>query len=254
MTARTLLFIDFDGVICDSASECLYSSWLAYDQLSRATTGIAKEPAVAPSMPMSLRKRFLMLRPFIRAGDDYVLIQRLLAEERMPSCQKEFDQARQEAGSETLSHYTDALNLVRKKLLSQERNHWLRLNPLYKGMNKLLESTDWQVTRILSTKEPQYIEAIIEFHGLTVPAQAIVHAADGSKLSIVTAAINAGEWEHAVLIDDQIDHLLGNTDERISVHLATWGYSKPEWETTSQVPTLDLHELDTLVTRRQNLT
>lgn len=253
MTSRTLLFIDFDGVICDSAAECLYSSWLAYDQLTQTTTAITKQPAVAPSVPRSLRQRFLTLRPFIRAGDDYVLIQRLLAEGRTPSCQKEFDQARQETGSETLSHYGDTLNLVRQKLLSHERSHWLKLNPLYEGMDKLLHSADWQVTRILSTKEPQYIEAILGFHGLTVPAKAILHAADLSKLSMVTAAIDVGEWGHAVLVDDQLDHLLGNDDERISVYLATWGYSKPEWITASQVPTLDRQGLDALLTRRQSL-
>lgn len=251
--ARPLrLFIDFDGVICDSAAECLFSSWAAYDRLARsADVGAAavRPPAAPRVVPIALRKRFMQLRPFIRAGDDYVLIQHLLAADRMPSRQEEFDRARRDAGPQTLARYADALNRVRQELLTHDRDHWLRLNPLYPGMAALLRAADWETTSILSTKRPPYIAAILDFHAVAVPSQAILHAAAASKLEMVSMALNERPDDRAALVDDQLDHLIGNDDERIEVYLADWGYAKPEWLADPRVPTLARTGLADLLAR-----
>lgn len=240
------MFIDFDGVICDSAAECLYSSWIAYDRLTRRAQPDAAsgtDPRMAPSVPITLRERFLGLRPFIRAGDDYVLIQHLLATGRMPAHQTEFDQARRKAGARLLASYADALNSVRQELIAHDRSHWLRLNPLYPGMTELLRTADWDRIWILSTKSPTYIQAILAFHDVPVPAGAILHAASASKLDMVAAMLDVRHAGRAALVDDQLDHLVGNDDPRIEVYLAAWGYAKPEWRDDPRVPSLDLPEL-----------
>ncbi len=245
MSSPLQLFIDFDGVICDSAAECLFSSWVAYDRLTRDSdsAGGARPPSDPLSVPVALRARFLHLRPFIRAGDDYVLIQSLLAGNRTPSRQEEFDQARREAGPQTLARYADVLNLVRQELMAHDRDHWLRLNPLYPGMAKLLRAADWETTWILSTKRPRYIQAILAFHEVPVPPRAILHAAAVSKLETVAAVLDERRAERAALVDDQLDHLVGNDDPRIEVYLAAWGYAKPEWLKDPRVPALDLPDL-----------
>lgn len=241
MASALRLFIDFDGVICDSAAECLFSSWVAYDRLTwSADAGAAtvRPPAAPRVVPIALRQRFMQLRPFIRAGDDYVLIQHLLAAGRMPSRQEEFDRARRDAGPRALARYADALNRVRQELVSHDRDHWLRLNPLYPGMATLLRAADWETTSILSTKRPAYIAAILDFHAVAVPSQAILHAAAASKLEIVSMALNERQDGRAALVDDQLDHLIGNDDERIEVYLADWGYARPEWLADPRVPAL----------------
>lgn len=245
MASPLRLFIDFDGVICDSAAECLFSSWAAYDRLARsADAGAAtvRPPAAPRVVPIALRQRFMQLRPFIRAGDDYVLIQHLLAAGRMPSRQEEFDRARRDAGPRALDRYADALNRVRQELMAHDRDHWLRLNPLYPGMAALLRAADWETTSILSTKRPTYIAAILDFHAVAVPPQAILHAAAASKLEIVSMALNERQGGRAdgraALVDDQLDHLIGNDDERIEVYLADWGYARPEWLDDPRVPAL----------------
>ncbi len=246
------LFIDFDGVICDSAAECLFSSWVAYERLARsADSGAAggRPPAAPRAVPVALRRRFMQLRPFIRAGDDYLLIQHLLAAGRMPSRQEEFDQARRDAGPRILARYADALNRSRRELMAHDRGHWLRLNPLYPGIAKLLRAADWETTCILSTKRPPYIEAILDFHEVAVPPRAILHAASVSKLEMVAMTLDRRQAERAALVDDQLDHLVGNDDERIEVYLADWGYAKPEWLADPRVPALSRMELDGLLTR-----
>ena len=60
----TLVFLDFDGVICDSALECLVSSWEAY---------FRDHGRDAPkAVPVDLKERFLALRPYVRSGEDSV--------------------------------------------------------------------------------------------------------------------------------------------------------------------------------------
>jgi phosphoglycolate phosphatase-like HAD superfamily hydrolase len=249
MSSPLQLFIDFDGVICDSAAECLFSSWVAYDRLTRDSEDGGQPPSAPLSVPVALRARFLHLRPFIRAGDDYVLIQRLLAGNRTPSRQEEFDHARREAGPQTLARYGDVLNRVRQELMAHDREHWLRLNPLYPGMAELLRAADWATTWILSTKRPLYIQAILAFYELPVPPRAILHAAAVSKLETVAAVLDERQAERAALVDDQLDHLVGNDDPRIKVYLAAWGYAKPEWLKDPRVPALDLPDLRGLVAR-----
>jgi hypothetical protein len=257
MSSPFHLFIDFDGVICDSAAECLFSSWVAHDRIGRHSQrdGPAGPDATTPpSVPVTLRERFLHLRPFIRAGDDYVLIQhllatKLLATKRTPAHQDEFDQARREAGPRLLARYGDVLNRVRQELMAHDRSHWLRLNPLYPGMAELLRAADWGTTWILSTKRPAYIEAILAFHEIPVPARAILHAATVSKLEMVAAVLEERQAGRAALVDDQLDHLVGNDDPRIEVYLAAWGYAKPEWLQDPRVPSLDLPELRGLLAR-----
>lgn len=245
------LFIDFDGVICDSAAECLFSSWVAYERLRGVDAGVGavSTPAAPPAVPVALRQRFMQLRPFIRSGEDYVLIQHLLAGGRMPSRQEDFDRARRTAGRRTLDRYAAVLNRVRQELMAHERGHWLRLNPLYPGIAELLRAADWDATCILSTKRPPYIEAILDFHEVPAPPQAILHAAAVSKLQMVAAALDQRRGERAALVDDQLDHLTGNDDERIEVYLADWGYARPEWLADPRVPAISRIEMDRLVAR-----
>ena len=90
---------------------------------------------------------------------------------------------------------------------------------------------------------------------MPVPPRSILHSTDISKLAIVSGVLDEGAAQHAVLVDDQLDHLLGNDDPRIAVYLANWGYVKPEWakperRTDARVSTLDPAGLSALVTRR----
>ena len=82
-----------------------------------------------------------------------------------------------------------------------------------------------------------------------MPAQAILHAAAVSKLDMVAAVLDERQAGRAALVDDQLDHLVGNDDARIEVYLAAWGYAKPEWRADPRVPSLDLPELHDLLGR-----
>ena len=92
------LVLDFDGVICDSIDECFASSWIAYFDLY-----LQRHPAY---MPVSLRRDFARLRPLVRGGADFMLIQEILDKGENVTRQSEFDAIARAAGEEKLRSST----------------------------------------------------------------------------------------------------------------------------------------------------
>ena len=102
MGSNKLIFLDFDGVICDSIAETLVSSWLAYYKY------IKKQ--IPTSMTCNFKKRFSIMRPLIRSGEDYILIQDILYHSLSVSNQQDFDRLLKKTGSSTLSYYKEAIS------------------------------------------------------------------------------------------------------------------------------------------------
>ena len=63
-----LVFLDFDGVICDSLPECYEVSLAAY-------YGIYLKTTVPDDTAVDTLKVFRHFRPYIRRGGDYLFIQ-----------------------------------------------------------------------------------------------------------------------------------------------------------------------------------
>jgi phosphoglycolate phosphatase-like HAD superfamily hydrolase len=219
---RTLLVLDFDGVICDSAEECFVSSWIAYHELFLRE---ARREA-----PPEARREFARLRPLIRTGEDYLVIQDLLARGRDAADQEGFDAASRRAGAETLRLFRELFYAARTGLLENDRRAWLRLNRIYPHMAVFFATLPrgapvW----ILSTKKPRFIAEILAANGIDMPEERIVEAVNEPKLAIAEKLRESEAADGAILIEDQINAIQGNANPRIRVGLATWGYVKAEW-------------------------
>ena len=229
---RVLLYLDFDGVVCDSERECFVSSWLTHQRLA----GGAEQ-----SIGLRTRRRFRQMRPLIRSGEDYVVIQHILAREESepgyagPATQPAFDAYRERLGSACVGRYKSAMAATRNGLLERDRGHWLALNRLYPHMQRLLADRDLTGIRILSTKAAPLVRAILRAQRIAIPADAVFHAAsnpdgaDARKLDMIAEHLDDSPGTRALFVEDQLDHLLGNADPRITTCLADWGYVLPEW-------------------------
>ena len=227
-----LLFLDFDGVICDSEPECFESSSVAYSEL-KSSENVSKSS--------EHRSLFRQLRPLIRSGEDYLVIQDMLEEFvrnskfRLATNQEEFDAYRNKLGSHTILKYKDMMATTRQKLIKKNEESWLSLSQLFPHMYKLLKTHNLTNIRILSTKSASLVSKILEGNGIFIPNKSILHAEsnpdgkDVRKLDIITNEINNSEMVEAFFIEDQLDHLLENSDYRISTFLADWGYILPSW-------------------------
>ncbi len=214
------LFLDFDGVICDSLEECFRSSWFALSQ-----TLIGKDPPPEISFPAGYRAQFLLCRPFIRSGEDYLVVHELLGKGIVPSSQAEFDVQLEVLGPEVLLALKLRLYEVRERLLEYHRGLWLSWNPLYAPMKALmLKLSGNRKVRILSTKKAEFIQEILAYENIDWPLDRIIYSSSRRKLDWI--ADTAGE-EQSLLIDDQIEHL-DFSSSSCDCHLALWGYVTSE--------------------------
>jgi phosphoglycolate phosphatase-like HAD superfamily hydrolase len=237
--SRRLLFLDFDGVICDSIDECFVSSWIAHFQ--------ADAQPLPASLPIEMRTRFARLRPFIRSGKDYVVIQKLISDGREVVDQRAFDAALRAEGPEGMARAKETFYDARSGLLALDRAYWLSLNRVYPHVHAPLAAVAHRDdVLVLSTKKSEFIVEILAANGIRFPIERVIYTGSRTKSEIIVAMLAGAD--RAVLVDDQIDHLLGCTDPRIESHLALWGYIRTEWLAQSpQVPRLGASELGALV-------
>ncbi len=222
MKKQPLLVLDFDGVICDSRDECCLSSWIAYYDLYKKN-----RPA---RVPLSLGAEFARLRPFIRTGGDFLLIQEALEAGQDVTDQKEFDALAERAGPEKMKLFKELFYQARSALLSEDRPFWLSLNRIYPHVFDVLRSLLPEApVQILSTKRPQFIVEIVDHAGLKVSKDCIHESGAEEKLPRAESLRKEGGFERAVFLDDQIDNIRGNTNPKVEAFLAAWGYVKKEW-------------------------
>lgn len=219
----TLLVLDFDGVICDSVEECFVSSWEARFRLRGGEGPVSPPPAGGLAA-------FARMRPFVRNGEDFLVI--LEAAERGIAVggQAAFDALAAEIGPRELADFKARFYEARERLLAEERGRWLRMNRVYPHARAaLLAATGAGLAlRILSTKRPHYIVEILSANGIAVPPRHVCHTT-GPKVPVVRELLAASGCARAVFIDDQVDYLAGLDDPRIEGRLAAWGYVRPEW-------------------------
>jgi phosphoglycolate phosphatase-like HAD superfamily hydrolase len=238
---RSLLVLDFDGVICDSIDECFVSSWIAYFQLYRKV-----QP---PEVPISLRADFARLRPFIRSGEDFLLIQALLEAGTPVPDQQAFDAAAERLGRDTRALFKKLFYEARSDLLARDRTFWLSLNRVYPHVLAAFSLLPQDApVHILSTKRGQYIIETLSEARIHFPHARIHLAPAEQKLPTVEFLRVSGGFGRAVFVDDQIEYLRNNPNPRINAYLASWGYVKPEWlSSATGVPVMDPEEFVALI-------
>ncbi len=241
---KSLVFLDFDGVICNSALECLYSATIAYY--------LKYLKVQFTSLPLSFKEGFIRYRPFIRTGEDYVVLADLVARGVEIHTQEDFDRELQSHPQERLSLFRDLFYQTRRELITHDFLHWMRLNPLYPGVKEPLQEVAQDPDiYILSTKVSDLIHKILLYHGIEWPEDRILYSHTVSKKEIIGSILTSRGSVQATLLDDQLDHLrVAMEDSRITPFLAGWGYVKREWLEQQEIPVLSIEDFKALLFRR----
>lgn len=234
----TYFFLDFDGVVCDSVPECFLSSYQAYHVLLRGEE--------VSKIPIAEKNLFYAYRPFIRSGEDYILIHDLIRRGFTVTSQQAFDAEIEKTGKDVLDTYKELFYAAREAVLKTDRDFWLELNRLFEGMKDFLSSVALHPRfYILSTKKPEYIQEILMHHGVVWETPRILFADFRTKKEIIESVLPIGKGCEAYFVDDQLDHLLvAGRNSAIKPFLAVWGYVKKEWLEQKNVPLLDRPGLD----------
>lgn len=242
-SGRRLVFLDFDGVICDSLPECYAVSQAAY-------FGLYLGRKIPPSGPEDERT-FRQLRPYIRRGGDYLFIQHCLQRHLVIASQKDFDAVIQEEhGLDDTFH--ELFYKARRELLASDPQRWHELNPLYPGLKALLlKHGSHGDTLILSTKEADFIAKILAFNGIPWDASNIYCSGKERKLDFIDRVMDELGASQATFVDDQIDHFRGSSTHPVRCLLADWGYVLPGgtetvMEELALVETISLNTLESV--------
>ena len=183
-------------------------------------------------MPVTLLRDFARLRPYVRAGEDFILIHELIASKFPIRSQQDFDYQLAERGEQRIARYRESFYSARKDFLTHERKYWIELNKLYPHVAPCLK--DWVSSSslyILSTKRADYILEILTAKGIPMDSERVLSCEAKDKKITILRTLEARDAERALFIDDQIDHLASDSarDPRITGVLASWGYVQQQW-------------------------
>ncbi len=246
---KKMFITDFDGVLCDSVDECILSSYNAHGKLYLpAFRRIRSLDEIDPEK----RKQFRALRPYIRSGEDYILIFWALEKNISLSGQEGFDRLREER-KEPLSGYQAVFYEERDFLLKHERELWLSLNPLFDGIGEALNANNvFEHMRILTTKREDYVLETLHYHGIAIAEQQITFTTSADKINNLLKLLesNAAKMSESVFVEDQVKFLVESQKHQIRSYLVNWSYiteAQRAFARQHTIPIIDVAEFSQIL-------
>lgn len=231
----TVLALDFDGVLCDSARETGISGWKA------AATLWPDMAATWPPEP--LLEAYCRARPVIETGYEAIAMMRLLqdgaaAEDLLESFPRRLPEAVARSG-------TDATGLkalysaVRDRWIHEDPNEWLSLSPLYPGAAETLNALPPDMDcYIVTTKQERFVARLLAHRGVEFPAERIFGldrqvSAGMNKEAVLGEILRRHPGRRIDFVEDRLATLRRFLTRpeltAVRLHLACWGYNtEPE--------------------------
>jgi phosphoglycolate phosphatase-like HAD superfamily hydrolase len=223
----SVLALDFDGVLCDSARETGITGWKAAGKLW--------QDMVEDLPPERLLDAYCRARPVIETGYEAILMMRLLKDGEDPD---ELLENFPERLPETIERSgVDAQKLkglygaIRDRWIKEDPQGWLSLSPLYPGTVETLHAIPKGVEcYIVTTKEARFVEQLLAYHSMHFDAARIYGLDRRMKKEAVLRELMV---RHTGCPIDFVEDRLG-TLKRLSLqkdlapvrlHIACWGYN-----------------------------
>ncbi len=251
-----VLFLDFDGVVLDSAGETAITAWRGGQELwPREWSG--------DMPPQWLIESFRSLRPLLHTGYEAFGLLRLawLAGERQAARLEPSEENRRRASELLTETGVDRERLV--ELFGSTRDHWLRTdfqgwlqaNRFYPGVAEMLKQRLRQSrpqVYILTTKQERFVFALAEHAGFKLERQNVFGLDTGrSKKSHLLELVQKHKdtGEELCFIEDRLPTLEEMTEEPrlndLRLRLADWGYVTPDdVAKVSRIPRISSLSLD----------
>lgn len=234
-----IIALDFDGVICDSAAECLVSAYQAF----ASVRGVSFAPE-ADAVPDRWQDGFYRLRPFTRDGKDYLMVLHLLDIGVSIHTQADFDSESDARMRNLLEIYgagsardlDSRFQESRKAIRLRDEEAWMEMNPLYQGVAEALDRCrDGFDSIYVTTFKPTDAAArILRHHRIPLPEGQILgvdkigESADKNNHMERVRGMTSVPLEDIHYVDDQVSHLRAALGLGVLCYLATWGYNNDQ--------------------------
>ena len=239
------LFLDFDGVLCDSADETARCAWLAGSIIWKDWRG--------SDIPKANLEKFRRLRPLIETGYQSIALMKLISENYTEAFIKEKFHFMIEQVFTSVSLNKNALINLFDKIRSDWMNvnftTWLAWHKMYPFSDNIIKigRNYYKEVYIISTKHKKYIEKLLEFFGIDFNTDNIYGLEAGrSKVEIIETILKETKTapKNSIFIEDYKYTLFAFAEndflKDMSLYLASWGYLFPETIEEIQATKLDL--------------
>ncbi len=225
--------LDFDGVLCDSATETGVTAWRAGQALWPAWQ--SAEP------PAALLERFRQLRPLLETGFEAIPLLAwidagltdLEIRARFRVGLPAMEQVTGRARAELIRIFGE----TRDRWIAADLSDWLARHAFFPGVVFALQRRlgAGRETLILTTKQERFARLLLEHAGVAMPAHTVYGLEQGRTKAAVVAEIlpRVRKRQHELwLVEDRLPVLeqVADRSELASVQLgyALWGYGLPE--------------------------
>ena len=167
MNGKYFVF-DFDGVICDSNTECFITSWRAWCDYT------GQRYAGNPNFSGQEFLLFKEYRGYIKRGGEYYIFWRTISDGNQISSQAEMDQLTRK-WNEKIADYKPHFYDARKKIRDADPVAWLEMHQVYPEASRVFSRFfDEDRVHIATLKDKESVIRILAYHDIEVPADKVL--------------------------------------------------------------------------------
>lgn len=224
-----ILFLDFDGVLCDSCLEIARISWMASSEIW--------ENWQEGDIPTNYLKKFKLLRPLLETGYEAIALIKMINEDYSEGFIKQnFHFLKEQIFASVSMNRENLINLfgkIRDDEVRLSPATWLKWHKFYPCASPILEvgKKYYIETFIVTTKEKRFVEKLLNSFKIDFDPGKIYGLESGKSKEEIIADIlseqNAKPYQ-AVIVEDRLKTLLRFTEnpsvKGVALFLAGWGY------------------------------
>ena len=216
---KEAIFLDFDGVIVDSISECFCVSLDTYyhENNFKYDNDVYKN--------LFYKYRYLV-GPVYQFMSLHKMLEKIINTEVNESESiKLFNKIDSNYPNQLKKEYEYNF-FQNRKLYKNNIDKWLKMHELTKFGESIKQVENYKHYYIITTKDKDSVKKLCDYFSIGI--NNIFSKDDfnsfGSKGKIISHFINNSIYESVIFIDDSVKHLDSVDDKRVKLFFANWGY------------------------------
>ncbi len=222
MNKEKVIALDFDGIISDTENECYIICIPAFRRMGEV---IDDNPYV--------RSEFRKARPYVKHADCYYTVLKILQDPKASFDTISFSEfAKIRNKNKERGKEFHKLFYEERAKLQQNMNEWLKLNPSYSSIPKIIKNLmNMFHIVIVSAKDKKATKLLLESYGLHIGDENIL-AKEFSmdkrdQMRFISDKFHVA-FDKIIFVEDNLEQLLTVKELGVKLILASWGYNTEE--------------------------
>jgi hypothetical protein len=211
------LVLDFDGVLCESAGECLQIAWCAHKGVPVEAFPAREDPY---RVPAEVAERYWRTRPYMRHLAHFVVP---LLEGPAPADRAAFAERFASLPAGLADDFAAAARAYREAVRERRREAWLELHGVWPQVSGLVDGA-----YLATARDRASVLEILGVHGVRPDPARIFDMLSEKQTALGKIAERESRPRAGVfLLDDSIDNCLAARAAGFGAGWASWGCSDP---------------------------